>query len=231
MAVKDISLLEKAIDYVFKNKQVIQEALTHRSYINEHPEIKYNNERLEFLGDAALELAITERLYTLYQTKAEGELTSLRASVVKTDTLAELARKLRLYEFLLLSKGESVGVESRDNILADVVEAIIGAIYLDGGYENVLEFIDRFIVKKIARVLKYNLQIDAKTQLQELVQEREKTTPIYKIVKESGPAHKKIFIAAAYVKDNIVGKGNGPSKQEAERQAAKNALKKLKKKV
>ncbi len=224
----DLKYLEKKIDIVFKNKNLLQEALTHRSYLNENPSWETShNERLEFLGDAVLELAVTENLFSRFSEYTEGQLTSLRAALVNYQAIAEVARNLNLEEFILLSRGEAKDTgRAREVILANAMEAVIGAIYLDSGYQGVKKIIDQFIVDPyLNQIIKNGLYKDPKSQLQEIAQERLKLTPTYQILEEWGPDHKKIFRMGVYFGDNLISQGEGYSKQEAEIEAAKNALK------
>jgi len=228
---ENLENLEKKIGIKFKNKNLLKEALIHRSYLNEHPEAKLpHNERLEFLGDAVLELIVTEYLYRNYN-HPEGELTSWRASLVNTESLSEIAKKLNLYEFLYLSRGERLTStqKAKKVILADALEAIIGAIYLDQGMTIVKNFIKKFILIKLKKIIKYKKYKDPKSTFQELSQAKFKITPSYKILKETGPAHNKTFLVGLFLNENLISQGRGKSKQEAEIRAAKNALKKYKK--
>lgn len=206
----------------FKNVKTLEEAFTHRSFSRE------NNERLEFLGDAVLELAITEFLYADFPERTEGELTSFRAAIVRTESLADEAVKLNLGDYIQMSKGEeATGGRTRQYILADVFEAVIGAIYLDQGYETAKEFIKKFVYYKIQEIVENRMDIDAKSKLQELSQEKFKQTPFYKVVTEEGPDHDKTFTVVAVIGDTEYGAGTGKSKQIAEQDAAKNTLDKL----
>ncbi len=226
---KDLTLLERKIDTKFKNKDLLQEALIHRSYLNEHPEIKLpHNERLEFLGDAVLELIVTEYLYQKYN-QPEGILTSWRASLVNTESLNKTAEKLNLNDFLYLSKGEQpITGKARKVILANALEAIIGAIYLDQGLEIVKKFIKRTLLVKLPKIIKYQKYKDPKSTFQEFSQAKFKITPLYKILEESGPAHDKTFVVGLFLNDKLISRGRGTSKQEAETKAAQVALKKYK---
>ncbi len=219
---------EKRIKINFNNKNFLKQALTHRSYINEHPKSKIkNNERLEFLGDAVLELIITELLYKKFFNKSEGELTCLRASLVNTKSLARVSAKLKINKYLYLSKGEAKSINRQgDAILADTLEAIIGAIYLDQGIENTKKFIKEYLWSQLAMILKLQLYLDPKSHLQEIAQEKFKITPHYKIIEEKGPDHFKKFVSGAFFEEKMIATGQGKNKQEAEVNAAKNALKK-----
>lgn len=220
-------LLEK-IGIDFQNQNLLDTAFTHRSYLNENPETGEHNERMEFLGDAVLELAVTEYLFHLYQDKSEGELTSLRAALVRKSTLTELAEELNFEKYLRLSKGEKQNQgKAKASILANTTEAFIGAIFLDQGFEKAKEFINQYLLPKLKKILESGEHIDAKSHFQEIMQERASATPIYKVVKEEGPDHDKTFTVTVYVNDKAWGSGSGPSKQEAEMLAAEEALRKI----
>lgn len=228
----DTSVLEKKISYQFKNDNLLKEALTHRSYLNENLSWESShNERLEFLGDAVLELVVTESLFNKFPTYPEGQMTSLRAALVNYQMMAEVAQDIDLDEFILLSRGESKDMgRAREVILANTMEALIGAIYLDGGYSDVKRIIEEFIVEnKLEKIITNHLYKDPKSQLQEIVQERLKVTPSYQILEEWGPDHKKIFRAGVYFGDKLTSEGEGYSKQDAEVEAARNALEGIKK--
>ncbi|MCL5006823.1 MAG: ribonuclease III [Patescibacteria group bacterium] len=222
--------LEKRIGTDFKNNDLLQEALTHRSYLNENPRYKYgNNERLEFLGDAVLELIVTEELFNRLPEKEEGEMTSYRAALVNAKMLARVADDIGLAEKILVSKGEARELDktkSRESISADAVEAVIGAIYLDAGFDAAKEFIAKFIFPNIDEILRSGGK-DAKSRVQEIAQEKLKITPTYKVISESGPAHDRIFKVGLYFGDRLESEGEGKSKQEAETNAAEEALQKL----
>lgn len=222
----DFSKLEKALKIKFKNKDLLTQAFLHRSYLNENPKFPLDhNERLEFLGDAVLELAVTEYLYKSYK-NSEGELTSWRAALVNADSLANMAKQLNLNDFLLLSKGEARDTgKARSYILANTFEAFIGAIYLDQGYDRAKDFIGKNLMKELSGILEKGLFKDAKSRFQEEAQERAGFTPCYKVVKEWGPDHAKNFIIGVFLGEILVAEGKGSSKQEAEVDAAKNALK------
>lgn len=223
----DFSKFENKININFKNKSLLKQAFTHRSYINENPEAGEHNERLEFLGDAVLELVITRHLFDKYPGKTEGELTSYRSGLVNTNALSEASSGLGMNDFLLLSKGESKDVgRARQYILADTFEALIGAIYLDSGYDVVYNFIAENIFSHIDDMVSKKLWKDAKSLLQEKAQDTEGITPRYKLIKEYGPDHLKRFIVGIYIGDEIIGEGEGLSKQEAEQSAALDGLKK-----
>lgn len=208
------------------NLELLKEALTHRSYINEIRSHKlHHNERLEFLGDAVLELVTTEFLFKKYPERAEGELTSFRAALVRTESLAENAVLLEYGKYIYMSRGEdATGGRSRVYILANTFEAVIGAIYLDSGLEASREFISRTILPKIDNIVRNRLDIDPKSKLQEITQDTLKLTPSYKLKSEDGPDHDKQFTMVVYAGEKEIGEGKGRSKQEAEQKAAASAL-------
>ncbi len=222
----DFSKFEKKLGLKFKNKDLLTQAFCHRSYLNENPNFHLeNNERLEFLGDAVLELVITENLYQKYPKKSEGELTNWRASLVNAKMLGELAGELEFNEFLLLSRGESKELgKARQYILANTFEALIGSIYLDSGYKPCQEFIKKYLIKKLPEIIKKGLFKDAKSSFQEGAQEKAGITPTYKVLRESGPDHARHFIIGVFLGKELIAEGEGFSKQEAEDEAAKNAL-------
>ena len=218
---------EAKIGVTFKNQQLLETAFTHRSYLNENrANGREHNERLEFLGDAVLELVVTEFLYKKYPDKPEGELTALRAALVNTVSIADAATKLGMNDYLLLSRGEAKDTgRARGIILANAFEAVIGAIYLDQGYKPAYDFIDAQLFHKTEEVVEKRLWQDAKSKLQEIAQERVAVTPTYELVSQTGPDHDKTFVVAAYLGREKAALGEGRSKQEAEQQAAENALK------
>ena len=219
--------VEKKIGYKFENFDLLVNAMTHSSYANEH-HISYtgNNERLEFLGDAVLEVASSEFLFHKYPDLPEGKLTKKRASMVCEPTLALCAREIPLGDYLLLGKGEeATGGRKRDSIVSDAMEALIGAIYLDGGFANAKEFINRFVLKDIENK---QLFYDSKTTLQEIVQGQFEEDVRYVLVKEEGPDHNKSFYVEAILGEKVLGQGCGHTKKAAEQQAAYCAIKKLK---
>lgn len=226
----DLSNFEQKISVVFKNKDLLKEALTHRSYLNENPKWGLpHNERLEFLGDAVLELISTEILFNKFPDLAEGDLTSIRAALVNYQMLASIAREIELDDFILLSRGEAKDTgKAREVILANAFEAILGAIYLDAGYAAVNNFINKFIMSRLDEVIKNKLYEDPKSLFQEIMQEKMKITPSYSVLSEKGPDHAKIFRVGVYCGEKLMAEGNGSSKQEAEVEAAKSALKNLK---
>ncbi len=224
--------LEKQLKIKFKNKDILREAFTHRSYLNENTKWALpHNERLEYLGDAVLELVTTDFLFNKFPEKQEGELTSIRAALVNHTMLSNVAESLSLEKYILLSRGEAKDEgRAKEAIIANSVEALIGAIYIDQNYAKAEKFIKKYILDQLEEVLEKELFIDAKSQLQEIVQEGQKLTPTYKILQEEGPDHDKEFIAAVFFGNKKIETGKGFSKQEAERDAAVNALKKVEKK-
>ena len=212
----------------FKNKDFIVEALTHRSYLNEYPKWRLpHNERLEFLGDAVLELIVTEALFEKFPKQPEGQLTVLRAALVNYQILARVAEGIDLDDFVLMSRGERKDTgRAREVILANAMEAVIGAIYLDQGLEKTRAFVEKFVLVHLDEVLKTKSYRDAKSELQEIVQEKLKVTPTYAVRGESGPAHERRFTMGVYFGDKLIAEGEGLSKQDAEIEAAKNALRK-----
>lgn len=222
---KDLKKFEKRIAFTFKNKDLLQQALVHRSYLNEHTSFPLDhNERLEFLGDAVLELVVTENLYLGFP-NPEGELTNWRASLVNSKMLSQVANEIDIEEFLFLSKGEQQDTgKARQYILANAMEAIIGAIFLDQGWDEAKKFIEKFIYKHLEEILDKKLYIDPKSNFQEIAQEKVGITPSYKVLKETGPDHEKEFEVGVYLKDELVATGMGLSKQEAQEDAAKNGI-------
>ena len=213
--------------FAFTDKTLLKTAFAHRSFINENRGVvPEHNERLEFLGDAVLELVASDFLYRKFPKRPEGELTALRAALVNTQSIADSAQKLNMNDYLLLSKGEAKDTgRARFFILADAFEALIGAIYLDKGYDKAKEFIERNLFYKIDEIVKYKLWQDPKSRFQELVQEKDGVTPSYVLIKEEGPDHNKEFVAGVCIGDKKIAEGKGKSKQEAEQEAAKAALK------
>jgi ribonuclease-3 len=223
----EFSKFEKNIGIIFKNKDLLRQAFTHRSYLNEHRDSELvHNERLEFLGDAVLELIVTEHLYTKYPDQSEGELTAYRSALVNAVTMSEAASKIGMNDFLLLSKGEAKDVgRARQIILANTIEALIGAIFLDQGYEVAKYFISNNIFNLIEKIIEDKTWLDAKSKFQEQAQDYEAVTPQYKTLKEEGPDHDKQFTVGVFLNNNKIAEGTGKSKQEAEQVAADNALK------
>jgi ribonuclease-3 len=226
---KDFSKLEKKLKVKFENIDLLKQAVVHRSYLNEHPNFKLgHNERLEFLGDAVLELVVTENLYNNYK-NPEGELTNWRASLVNSKMLAKLASQTGIEDYLYLSRGESKDVgKARQYILANAFEALIGSIYLDQGWDESKKFLERELLPELPYILKHELYLDPKSKFQEASQEKVGITPTYKVLKESGPDHSKVFEVGAYLGKEMIAKGTGSSKQEAQEAAAKKASEKKK---
>ncbi|MCZ2845519.1 MAG: ribonuclease III [Candidatus Bathyarchaeota archaeon] len=218
--------MEKILGVHFKDKSLLQEALIHRSYLNEHPDCSLqHNERLEFLGDSVLELLVSEHLYKEFK-KPEGEMTNLRAALVNTDILGKVAKELKIGNYLCLSKGEARDTgRARIALLANTLEAIIGAIYLDQGLEKTRQFVEKNILNALPGVLKKKIIKDPKTQFQEMVQEKLRITPHYEVLQEWGPDHERRFLVGLYLDKRVIAKGEGFSKQEAEEKAAYEALK------
>lgn len=223
---KDFSELEKSLDIIFTNKNLLIQAFVHRSYINENSNLKLgHNERLEFLGDAVLELVSTEFLYNKFLDLAEGELTSYRAALVNTKSISEIAKNLDFNQYLFLSKGESKDFgKARMSILADTYEAFIGALFLDKGYFSAKLFIESTLLIHTDEIIKAGKHKDPKSLAQEKSQEVFGVTPSYKILSESGPDHDKNFKVAIYFGEEKVAEGEGRSKQEGETNAAQNAI-------
>jgi ribonuclease-3 len=223
---QDLTPLEARLGYAFKNRDHQIEAITHRSYLNENPDFNHpHNERLEFLGDAVLELIVTESLFKNYP-NPEGELTNWRAALVNAKTLAGIANQLNFEEFLLMSRGEAKDANSKARmyILANAIEAIIGAIYMDGGMKPSEEFINAHILSHLPFILKNELYIDPKSKFQETAQETLGITPSYKVLKEEGPDHAKDFTVGVFLGPDMVAVGSGTSKQEAQVAAAEAGL-------
>ncbi len=219
----------KKIGLSFKDPELLKQAFVHKSFLNEHHNFKIgDNERLEFLGDAVLELISTIFLYKKFPEKPEGELTNIRASLVNSESLAEEAKKMNLEQYLFLSHGEAKesNTKARKYILANCIEAIIGAIYIDSGYEKAEKFVTKYILYKLENIIDNKLYIDPKTKFQEKAQEIFNITPKYKPLEERGPDHNKIFTVGLYLEDKLISRGKGGSKQEAEIEAAKMGLKK-----
>lgn len=218
--------LEKRIDYTFKDKKIIKEACTHRSYLNEHPSWGVpHNERLEFLGDAVLELATTEELYNRFPDYPEGQLTGLRSALVNYQMLAQVAETINLERFLFLSRGEAKDTgRAREVILANAFEALVGALYLDGGFGAAKNVINGLVMARLEEVIAKGLYKDAKSLLQEQSQKNLKVTPAYRVLKEEGPDHDKRFLVGVFFSETEIARGEGPSKQEAELDAARNAI-------
>ena len=224
---KDFSTFEKKLSLKFKNKDLLVQAFVHRSYLNENPDFYlFHNERLEFLGDAVLELVVTEELYKKYPKEPEGRLTNLRASLVNMSILFKTAKDLNFNDYLLLSRGEAKDIgKARKYILADTFEAFIGSLYLDSGYQVCKKFIKKHLISKLPEIISKGLFKDAKSCFQEEAQERLGITPLYKVLEEWGPDHAKHFILGVFLGEELIAKGEGSSKQESEVTAAKEALK------
>lgn len=220
--------LEKKLNIKFKDKNLLKNALIHRSFLNENPSFEMgSNERLEFLGDAVLELIVTEFLFK-HQKEEEGILTTFRASLVNTEILSNVANKLNLADYLYLSKGEKndINSKSKKSILADTCEAVIGAIYLDQGFAKAKKFITENIIIYFNDILKNKSYIDYKTYFQEVAQEKIGITPTYKVIEESGPDHDKMFKMGLYIGEELIAYGVGKNKQKAQEDAAKNGIEK-----
>jgi ribonuclease-3 len=227
MKEKNWNEFEELVGIKFINKDLLKQAFTHRSYLNENRHLKGgHNERLEFLGDAVLELVITHFLFEQYPEKNEGDLTSIRSALVNAQTCATVAREIKVNDFLLLSRGEAKDTgRARQYILANTLEAIIGAIYLDQGYESAKIFIEKYITPLTPKIVEEELWIDAKSKFQEKAQEKVGITPSYKTLKETGPDHDKKFTVGVFLNDKMISEGEGDSKQDAEQVAARIALK------
>ncbi len=223
---KDFKTFEENVGISFNDTALLRRAFTHRSYINEHRgEGGGHNERLEFLGDAVLELISTHYLYEKFPEQNEGELTAYRAALVNATTCAEVGTELGINDYLLLSRGEAKDTgRARGVLLANAFEALIGAIYLDQGYDAARAFITAHLFPKIDDIVKNRLWQDAKSALQEKSQESQGVTPNYAVIKETGPDHDKQFVVGVYIKDMLLADGIGKSKQEAEQAAARAAL-------
>ncbi len=224
--IQNLEVLEGRLGHTFKDKSFIIEALTHRSYLNEHADFAYtHNERLEFLGDAVLEVIVTEHLFKNFA-NPEGELTNWRAALVNAKTLAGIATQLEFEDFLLMSKGEArdKASKARMYILANAIEAIIGAIYLDGGMPAATKFINMHILSHLEFILKNELYVDPKSKFQETSQELLGVTPTYKVLEEKGPDHAKEFTVGVFLEKDMVAVGQGSSKQEAQVAAAQAGL-------
>lgn len=218
--------LEKLLKLEFKDKQLLLSAITHRSYLNEHREATWeHNERLEFLGDAVLELVVTDYLYRTYPEKPEGELTAVRASLVNTVSLSNTSDIMGVNPFLLMSKGEAKDEgRARQYILANVFEALVGAMYLDQGYDVARDFIADKLFDRTDEIITKRLWQDPKSRFQELAQEQVSVTPTYKMLSQTGPDHDRIFTIGVYLKNEEIATGHGRSKQEAEQEAAQKAI-------
>ena len=221
-----IKELEKKLGFEFNDFDLLENAFIHRSYLNENGNSELSsNERLEFLGDAVLELSVTDYLYKHFE-KPEGELTSLRSALVRGKNLSRIASNLGFYNCLYLSEGEKKGSEKAKNlILANCFEAVIGAIYLDLGFGVASDFINKEVTSNIDEIIQEKLYIDSKSQYQEIVQDKIKLTPRYEVIEEEGPDHAREFTAGVFVGEKMIASGKGLSKSQAEQDAAQNALK------
>jgi ribonuclease-3 len=223
---EQIKELLNKLEIPFKNIDLYLEAFTHRSFLNENKKEKINNnERVEFLGDAVLELITSHYLFETYKDRPEGDLTSFRAAIVKTESLASLARELGYGKALRMSKGEqATGGRDKDYLLANTFEALLGAIYQDLGYEECEKLVTKYLFPKLPQIVASRLDIDCKTRFQEIAQNKFKVTPTYEVLEAVGPDHDKIFTMGVFINDKELGRGTGASKQKAEEEAAKNAL-------
>lgn len=222
----NFSIFEKQLGVKFNNKDLLTQAFTHRSYVNENAKLPHgHNERLEFLGDAVLELIVTDYLYENYPNQNEGELTAYRSALVNAVIISEVASGINMNDFLLLSKGESKDMgKARMYILANTYEAFLGALYLDQGYEIARDFVLKTLVPKIVKIIKKKLYRDGKSLIQEKAQEVVGVTPSYKVISAIGPDHDKQFVIGLYIGNELIAEGKGKSKQEAEQSAAREAL-------
>jgi ribonuclease-3 len=221
----DLEQLKQRLAIEIRNPDLFQEALTHRSYLNEHKGYAHpHNERLEFLGDAVLELVVTRFLFDHFK-NPEGELTSFRAALVNGDMLGKIGYELGLQDFLLMSRGEAKDTgRARGYLIANAMESVIGALYLDQGYDAAKDFIEKYVMARLDEVLAQGLHTDPKSRFQELAQEKTGITPNYRVLKEWGPDHDLHFIAGIFLDEELVAEGEGASKQDAQREAAKQGL-------
>lgn len=227
---KDLHTLEETLNIKFNDISLLENALIHRSYVNEHKDVNINNERLEFLGDAVLELITSDHLFREYTDNPEGDLTSFRSAIVKTESIAQVARELGYGEYLRLSKGEEeTGGRDKDYLLANTFESVLGAIYIDQGYEPCKQLVHKHLLPKLKNIVENRLDIDSKTKIQELTQLHYKVTPSYEVVDEKGPDHDKTFTVVVKINDTVIGEGKGTSKQKAEEQAATAGIEYIKK--
>lgn len=217
--------LAKKLGIKFNEISLLERALTHRSYLNENRSVENSNERLEFLGDAVLELIVSEYLYSRYPNREEGDLTSFRSAIVRTESLADASRELNYGKYLRMAKGEEEsGGGEKDYILANTFEAVLGSIYIDQGFDKCKELVNRVLISKIDNIVKNRLDIDNKTKIQELAQAKFKLTPTYQVVEEHGPDHDKTFVVIVKIGDKTIGRGKGGSKQKAEEAAAEKGV-------
>lgn len=223
----DLKIFENILGIDFKDKELLKRSLIHKSYLNENHDPKLqSNERLEFLGDAVLEIITTEYLFQTFPERNEGELTSFRSALVKTTTLSQTSTEIGVGDFIFMSNGEEVtGGRTRPYILANTFESVLGAIYLDQGYSQAKSFVYKWLLPKLDAIIEQRLDIDPKSKLQELSQEVLNFTPVYEMIKQTGPDHDKNFIMAVKIQNKIYAKGEGKSKQDAEQDAAEKALK------
>ena len=225
----DLSALQALLGITFSEPSLLEQAVVHSSYINENPAFPLgHNERLEFLGDAILGYVVAEKLYQEFPDLAEGEMTKLRAALVRRDTLARIARYIKLGDFLHMGKGEEAsGGRNKTPNLAGALEAVIAAVYLDRGADITRDVVLKLLDKEMAKAISHGISIDYKSRLQEIIQSRYQLAPVYRLVAESGPDHEKIFMVEVMAGDSILGKGTGKSKKLAETEAARLALDRL----
>lgn len=224
----DLSALQKQLGLKFKDLSLYEQAFTHRSYLNEHHDVIGHNERLEFLGDAVVELLVTQFLYAKFPDKPEGELTNLRAALVRRNTLSEVGKELHFEDYIHMSKGEAKNEgKAKAMIISNAAEAFVGALFLDLGLKAVEKFVNKFLLPRLEDIVAGESHIDAKSKFQEIIQERQGTTPHYKTESMSGPDHDRSFVIGVYVDDKLIAKGEGSSKREAETNAAAKALEKI----
>jgi ribonuclease-3 len=222
---KKATELAKKLNIQFNDITLLERALTHRSYLNENRNIDRSNERLEFLGDAVLELIVSKYLYVKYPDREEGDLTSFRSAIVRTESLAQASRELGYGEYLKMAKGEEEsGGRDKDYILANTFESVLGSIYIDQGFDKCKELVQKVLISKVDNIVENRLDIDNKTKIQELAQAKFRLTPTYTVVDEKGPDHDKTFTVAVKIGNKTIGKGKGSSKQKAEESAAEKGL-------
>lgn len=226
MAQADISAFEKTLSAPFTDRSLLLQAFVHRSYLNENPQFEVgHNERLEFLGDAVLELVVTDYLYRTYPKEDEGTLTAYRSALVNAVTISQVAQDLSMNDYLVLSRGEAKdNGRARQIILANTFEALVGALYLDQGYDAACDFIAQHLLPRMKSILAENLWLDAKSYFQERSQDAASVTPSYHVLSETGPDHDKHFTVGVYIAEEMIAKGSGHSKQEAEQDAARKGL-------
>lgn len=225
----DFTKLEQKLELSFKNKALLTQALTHRSFLNENLKFKHSNERLEFLGDSVLSLLTSLKLFTLYPDFPEGRLTNLRSSLVRAKTLSVVAKELDFGSYMLISRGEQKsGGRENESLLANLFEAILGAIYLDLGINAANNFLEKNLFTRIPPLVQGTAIFDFKSRLQEFIQQKGQASPLYKVISELGPDHSKVFKVGVFLKDKELAKGTGKSKQEAQQDAAKIALQQFK---